>query len=286
MHSYSEPFRVLAPGKLVIAGEYAVLDGAPALVLAIDRGVACDVRPASTLRVDTPDGDTRFVSPALEGAPPAHYSFHGWNPPPTSTKAGFGGSAAACVAACIAAGRPPRDALTIHKEVQGSGSGVDIASSIAGGMIRFQQGIWRSTPAIRPLVVWSGQSAQTGPRVEKYLRWSDRQNFIRRSEELLDSVHEDPIRVLREIGALLRQMTKAAGIDYLSPALERIQTQAEALGGTAKPSGAGGGDCAVVFLPDVELESRFLEQMGQDRLQPISIQVAEGAHRTALPSPG
>ena len=59
---------ILAPGKLMIAGEYAVLDGAPALVLAVDRGVKCSVTPADTLSISTPDGDDRFVRPALAQA--------------------------------------------------------------------------------------------------------------------------------------------------------------------------------------------------------------------------
>ena len=53
---------VLAPGKLVLIGEYTVLDGAPAAVLAINRGVRCEVLPGSG--ISTPDGDTRFVAPA------------------------------------------------------------------------------------------------------------------------------------------------------------------------------------------------------------------------------
>jgi phosphomevalonate kinase len=32
-----------APGKLVLAGEYAVLDGAPAIVMAVDRRAVVSV---------------------------------------------------------------------------------------------------------------------------------------------------------------------------------------------------------------------------------------------------
>ncbi len=35
-----------APGKLVILGEYAVLTGAPALVLAIDRYCRAEIAPS------------------------------------------------------------------------------------------------------------------------------------------------------------------------------------------------------------------------------------------------
>ena len=75
-----------APGKLVLVGEYAVLDGAPAVVAAVDRGVACAVSPAPDRRIETP-GDARFARATLEtlGAPPARYRFSDWNPSPTAT---------------------------------------------------------------------------------------------------------------------------------------------------------------------------------------------------------
>lgn len=40
------PIRASAPGKLLLIGEYAVLDGAPALVMAVDRRVLVRIDPA------------------------------------------------------------------------------------------------------------------------------------------------------------------------------------------------------------------------------------------------
>jgi hypothetical protein len=60
--------RLCVPGKLVLLGEYAVLDGAPAVVLAVDRGVVVEGAPGGGgLHIETPDGDDRFVRPALAG---------------------------------------------------------------------------------------------------------------------------------------------------------------------------------------------------------------------------
>lgn len=39
------------PGKILLTGEYAVLDGAPAIVAAVDRFVECRVMPAQTFEV-------------------------------------------------------------------------------------------------------------------------------------------------------------------------------------------------------------------------------------------
>jgi phosphomevalonate kinase len=280
MPESSEHFSVLAPGKLLILGEYAVLDGAPALVLAIDRGVRCDVVLGPRMRVETPDGDRSFVDPALIEAPPGTYRFSDWNPVQTSEKTGFGGSAAACVAACLAAGRPAIDALAIHHRVQGSGSGADVAASIAGGMIRFQQGAWEPCPPVEPLVIWSGIAARTGPRVARYLAWQERRDFVEESSVLVEAFSESPIAALREASALLRVMARSAGLDYLNPALERIRELAEHYGGSAKPSGAGGGDSSIALLPDVEAEGRFLDHIGEEGLMSIPVKPAKGAHRS------
>ncbi len=91
----SMPRYFVAPGKLVLVGEYAVLDGAPAIALAVDRGVCCEVVDQPTMQIDTPEGDDRFVRPALATAPPAHYRFTHHNPTELREKPGFGGSAAA-----------------------------------------------------------------------------------------------------------------------------------------------------------------------------------------------
>jgi phosphomevalonate kinase len=260
-----------APGKLVVAGEYAVLDGAPCLCLALPYGVECAWEPG-------PDGDQRFVAPALEGAATGAYHFSAWGSlPELPGKPGFGGSAAACVAACLAAGRPAAEALDIHRRVQGGGSGVDVACAIAGGMIRFEAGGWTSAPPLQPLILWSGASARTGPRVQAYLQWTERRPFVRESRDLVDALPADPIAALRALGDLLTWMSLAAGIDYLSPAHARIRALAAQHGGAAKPSGAGGGDCAIALLPDPEAEAAFLARCSGEGLQSIPCAPADPA---------
>ena len=64
MHTCSKGDTILVPGKIVLAGEYAVLDNAPAIVLAIDHGVGCHILHGRGIQ--TPTGDTRFVETALE----------------------------------------------------------------------------------------------------------------------------------------------------------------------------------------------------------------------------
>lgn len=264
---------VVAPGKLVLLGEYAVLDGAPAIVAAVNRGVRCEVSAGSGRF--TP-GDERFVRAALEGAPKRRYTFLDDNPVlGLGGKPGFGGSAAATVAALIAADFPPERAYAIHKRVQGGGSGIDVFASIHGGVRRFPDGAEVACPPL--IAVWSGQSAATGPRVLRYLEYEARSAFVAASRGLVDAFATEPIRALREAYVLLRGMAAEAGLDYDLPAFQAIFALARVYGGAAKPSGAGGGDIAVAAFPDTDARAAFTTAAESHGFAPISVEIAAGA---------
>ncbi|NCG17876.1 MAG: hypothetical protein GWP91_02545 [Rhodobacterales bacterium] len=288
--------RIDVPGKIVLMGEYAVLDGAPAIVAAVDRGVRCTFSANDsrmTLRVPQ---DDRFVSPALAAvnAPTGQYDFQPWNQPKTSTKAGFGGSAAATVAAVMVgrlaqgeehdANLVQQIATRVHRAVQGGGSGIDVAASAHGGVLRFQNGDVEQLPSIHPVVVWSGSSAQTGPRVQQYLAWTERAHFVRDTNTAVESFGADPILAMAEMTKLLDHMSQLAGIDYWTPALFAISTLAKKLGGAAKPSGAGGGDIAVALLPSSLERAHFVRDIEAAGLQIIPVNLCDGP--TFHPSDG
>lgn len=285
---------VLAPGKVVLIGEYAVLDGAPAVVAAVDRGVRCVATPADRVAIEAP-GDDSFVRAALEGAPAATYRFEDWNPTDLPSKPGLGGSAAAVVAAVLAAsavgGAPvspddlARRATAVHRAVQGSGSGLDVAASAHGGVIRFQDGTARRLAPVTPVVVWSGRSAKTGPRVEAYLRWSDRDAFVRRSGEIADAFPDDPVVALRAATRLLESMTSAARIPWWTDALRMISLTAARFGGAAKPSGAGGGDVAVALFPDPERRAAFEAALTASGIARIPVTLAPAASVRTFTTP-
>ncbi|MCB9758293.1 MAG: hypothetical protein H6739_00495 [Alphaproteobacteria bacterium] len=281
-----ERFEVIAPGKLLIVGEYAVLDGAPAVVAAVDRGVRCRVSPGDA--VETP-GDDRFARAALQAvaAPPRRYAFADQNPTGLPQKPGFGGSAAATVAGCaaglLAAGRGleglAETAVAVHHAVQGSGSGVDVRASAHGGIREYAADTAPSVPLALPgawLAVWSGASAATGPRVVRYQGWTPREDFVTRSAALPELLRASPADALRTAYALLRGMAAAAGLDYDTPALARVATLAASLGGAAKPSGAGGGDVAVAWLPDPDRARALAARCAAEGLSPIPIRIAPG----------
>ncbi|MFM2161120.1 MAG: hypothetical protein RLZZ383_632 [Pseudomonadota bacterium] len=275
--------RLVAPGKAVVVGEYAVLDGAPALVAAVPFGVACELSPSDTRTVRTP-GDDRFVAAALAAvdAPPASYAFADAVPIALPYKPGLGGSAAATVVAVraglVAAGRDASPAVVwpiaaaVHRQVQGSGSGIDVAASTFGGFVRFVLGeVPVSVAKVDVDLIATDRAASTGPRVAQYLGWGARTSFVEESAAIVQAFGADPIGALREAHRLLGAMTRRAGIDWETPAHAAVTAIAVACGGAAKPSGAGGGDVAVAILPDDDARTAFdrrLAAIGLARLVP------------------
>ncbi len=158
-----ESMTATAPGKLIVTGEYAVLDGAPALVVAMDRRVVARFAPtvaqgsspfllALAREIATRYGDTHpAATTALSIAVDSSSFYDG------DRKLGLGSSAAVTVAATALAlaARASKDATAssidrrevlaiasaAHARAQGAmgarGSGADIASAVYGGAIVF-----------------------------------------------------------------------------------------------------------------------------------------------------
>lgn len=163
---------VSAPGKAFLIGEYAVLEGAPSLVTAVDvRAVAHDPLPGEPLPQVTSVvrcAHARVVE-YLQQIGVATAGDDGFAVVDTgrfhagARKLGLGSSAAVTAAVVgyhlAAHGLDPRDpevlsdalelAMAAHAEAQGGGgSGADVAAAVLGGTLRFQAG--KATP-VRPL---------------------------------------------------------------------------------------------------------------------------------------
>jgi phosphomevalonate kinase len=165
-----------SPGKIVLSGEYAVLDGAPATCMAVDRRARVTIarHDEPFHRVIAPgfsEEEGRFVTESgqikwlsggksyklleqiwneIDACPDAQLSLtlntREFLDSESGDKFGIGSSAAlatALASALCAIMAPDDDAVSVarraHRKFQGNtGSGVDIASSSLGGLIEFR----------------------------------------------------------------------------------------------------------------------------------------------------
>lgn len=269
-----------APGKQVLTGEYAVLAGAPALAAAIDRRVSCRISPAST-------GDWSFVSRGFEAsaahprddlpdtgpAALARFALMSLDIDPRTLperlriqidsrpfyrgreKLGFGSSAACAVTVTAAlaklAGTTPTldHALATHRGLQGgTGSGVDVATSFRGGIIRFQDGraIRTQLPSdTHHMFVFTGEGADTPTLVRRFDAWRGRGSppelraLVRSATAVADS-GADFLDLLADYIEALLALDRAARIGIFSAQHIRARRLAKAFGVLYKPCGAGG----------------------------------------------
>ena len=167
-----------APGKIVLCGEYAVLDGAPAIVIAVDRRASVRISESKTgshvvACSGYDDGQYPFelndeyefawtsASPDFSLLEQLWQSTSGPTSPELSIlldteslfdplsgrKLGLGSSAALSVALLAAFASFDEkstdldEAVAIHRLIQGGrGSGIDVAAAICGGVTEYRMG--------------------------------------------------------------------------------------------------------------------------------------------------
>lgn len=280
-----------APGKLVLIGEYAVTDGFPAVVAAVDRRATVTVDDASDLRVrgndprwltvptnlvdgesDAPPGDQPLLFAVMRevqrrGMPlvRGHLTVSTTAFSADGKKLGLGSSAAAAVAFaavfCDDTDTIYDIARTAHRAFQGGGSGIDVAASSYGGLLRFHGGRAQPAPALpiglAVVVAWTGVPAKTQGFVDAYRALPERGRHAAAIDaattRFLDAAGQGDsgalLRAVHDARTAMHELGRAARIDIVTAEHARIAAIADAAGGAAKPSGAGGGDVAVCFVP-------------------------------------
>jgi phosphomevalonate kinase len=245
--------KVIAPGKLVLTGAYAVLEGAPAIVAAVDRYAIAEV-----------------------GAPPQPVDVRALHDA-QGRKLGLGSSAASMVAAlgarALAGGEDPRrptvrteifrEARAAHAREQGGGSGVDVAAAVYGGTLRY---VLAGTGAkVQPVELpdgvelrafWSGTSARTSDLLARTnaLRARDpkagvftalRERAMRAADALEAGEAQAFVDAASDFGRSLAKLGEAADAPIVPPAFADLAADARSERAAFLPSGAGGGDVAV-----------------------------------------
>lgn len=262
--------RARAPGKLVLSGAYAVLEGATALVAAVDRYVLADSARA-------PDLVTPEVRAAIGDAPAPWFDAAALRE--GGQKLGLGSSAAILVASlgALALEKEPglgaselaervfARALAAHAEAQGGGSGIDVAASTYGGVLaarRTSGGLALRAVTLpselRVHVLSLGRAASTPELIGRVRALRERDPTLHTaclaaqaaaSEAAVDAVDAGDapafVRALRAQTAALTRLGEAAGAPIVTSELRELEALAEQAGAALLPSGAGGGDVAL-----------------------------------------
>lgn len=286
-----------APGKIMLGGEYAVIDGAEAVLMAVDR------RAVARL-----ENEPRRLSPFLEAAADAIAREVGGAAAERArrvvvdseplragdVKLGLGSSAAATVAAigCALADGGDLDRVVVHRLAHGAhraaqgragapGSGADIATSVWGGLVVVRK---RDAAGDLPLdtvpihlpddlqlvPVWTGAAADTATLVDRVraLRRHQRSTYDRATLSIADAVRDlvaafergsacAAVGALAAGGRAVAALGDAAGVALESPVHRKLRRLAERRGGAVKPTGAGAGDLALAAFDNAEAAGQF-----------------------------
>ncbi|RKH74268.1 mevalonate kinase family protein [Corallococcus aberystwythensis] len=339
-----------APGKLFISGEYAVLWGGVSRLAAVAPRTAAYVRRRQDSRVhicleegtlqglttprgvkwsrDVPAGFS-FVARTLDEALRAHgrasVGFDVAVAPgalgPGGHKLGIGGSASATVLAAEAARFVLEEkfdvlklALTAHTLGQGGkGSGGDVATSFAGGAVRYRRyditalanaantgrfnaalaesppvDLWRMpVPRVSMLYAFTGESASTKlliDQVEARLAEAGRKAFVERSDAL-GHVIEGGLG-----GGDFRAFSEAVKAQHallleLGPleteGMRRVLAIAASYHCAGKLSGAGGGDGCILFAPDAQAREALRQGLESRGFLTLTLDVEPGVRGEA-----
>lgn len=294
---------VSAPGKLILAGEYGVLDGGLAVVAAVARRARATVGGPG--REPSPFLDAAADALAADGLADAAAAIATIAVDSSALrddggiKLGLGSSAAATVAAIGAAlaatGRPVdprlvhRLAHAAHAAAQAArgaaGSGADVAAAAHGGVIAFRAGAATPLrlPAVTWLPVWTGVPADTVTLVAAVNRARAAHPAavgaaLTRTSAAAEALAaaRDAAEVIAAIDqgcAAIAALAQATGVALEPPVVETVRSVVRQVGGAVKTTGAGGGDVAIAVVPaatDVTLLASALIQRG---CQPLDLPI-------------
>ncbi len=287
---------VSAPGKLMLFGEHAVVYDHPCLVTAVDQRISltAEILDTPDFELEASDVDiTGYKKPIAElgqGEIPKgakfveiavkniyeKYSLTGGLRVTTSSefssKFGFGSSSASTVCA-VKALSELFDLKLDNKavfdlayktvlDIQGKGSGFDVAAAVYGGTLYFLTGGKTIEPLnieSLPLIVgYSGVKADTVTLINQVKeKFADNQTRLNEIYSEMEEIVEKakPLIVSSnwpEVGELMSDNQKllaelGVSIDKLDQMI-RLAIEGGAYGG--KLSGAGGGDCMIALGPE------------------------------------
>jgi mevalonate kinase len=271
--------RVSAPGKMLLMGDHAVVYGRSCLVTAMDTRLTVTIESLTEndIEIVAPQvSNTTFISRSIAVAEAAWgVSCSGLKITTQSmfsSQYGLGSSSAVTVATIVALSKFLKRNDTLNElfllsrqvvlDVQGAGSGFDVAAALMGGTLLYE----KTTPTLSPVSVdtmplvigYTGVKADTtmlvGDVAHKREQEQGKVDRIFDAIELL--VQEAKSRMEQKewdrVGKLFdfnQEYLRDLGVS--SEKLESLIFAAKHAGAWgAKLSGAGGGDCMIALVPD------------------------------------
>jgi phosphomevalonate kinase len=305
---------VSVPGKLFLGGEYAVLEGAPAIVAAVNRRARATFVPGSAPSSAVIAAAMVEVRQRVADLPPGAAQVDTSRFMREGVKLGLGSSAAAAVAAVAAAFEHGGVAIADHRDLVlasadaahraaqgGLGSGADIAAAVHGGFLRFVRHAAGASdiqsvtvaPDLRLLTFWTRAAARTVDFISGVRRFAqanpsaharrlaDLHTLAGRFAHAFVSDARQTVEHAAAYGDALAALGLDAALPIVPPAVAEAMALARSLGGAAKPSGAGGGDMGVGFFAGKDAADAFAARCPQGVLVLDIAFGADGAHRVA-----
>ena len=311
-----------APGKFVLSGEYAVLDGAPAICVAVDRRAGVTIEPhdgdehvvrapgftAVTGRFSDGSGELGWLDGGrdfglFEAVWNASRPTHGktalaisldtavFRDPGSGRKIGLGSSAALAAALATALNSLGGESAAVvahaaHRLFQGdSGSGVDIACSLAGGVIEYRMADRQSTHAQWPeglhfSVLWSGVAAGTPGRLARFrdLPGSPSRRELSKASTAVAADFQRGqasacVAALGEYTQALLRFDAAHALGIFDAGHEALAEHAASAGMVYKPCGAGGGDIGVALATSRASLASFEEMAARSGFTRLALSI-------------
>jgi len=263
---------VSVPGKIILAGEHAVVYGQPALVAAIDKRITVKIDPEKTSQKTS--GLVRFaVAACMKSLTHVRQDFNITINSELPIGCGLGSSAALATALVWVllpqASLEDKNQLvkTIEDYQHGRSSGVDQTIVREGGFLRFQQGLFEpiNLPFRQAILINSGRPKEsTGDMVAAVARG----NFSEEFKQIGDLVKDWQPELIRENENLLEK------IGVVGEKAKSMIRKIVVSGGMAKVCGAGGIKVGSGMLLAVHPEeNKLLQLIKQNNWQHLTVKL-------------